>query len=184
MGRSKQLLDIDGEKLLVRTIRAFLDAAITPVVVVLGSDEKTHRELIQNLPADIVYNPEWERGMGSSIRKGLDYLLAKDSSVEGIIISVCDQPLLSKESIANLIEKYEDTKRPVIASGYSGGCGVPVLFHRSYFSQLANLPNDQGAKKILMQNPFDVSVVSFEGGAVDLDTPGDYQAFVSRRPQG
>jgi len=178
MGRSKQMLDIHGERLLIKTIQAVLDAGITNVVVVLGSDEAAHRKLIEHLPVNSVGNADWKSGMGSSIKRGLAYLAANHPAMEGAILSVCDQPLLSKEIIGNLIRRYKETQKPVVASAYSGAPGVPVLFHKSYFEKLAELPDDQGAKRIILQSRSDVSVVPFPGGEIDLDTMGDYDAFV------
>lgn len=178
MGRSKQMLDVKGEKLLVKTIQTVLRAGLSPVIIVLGSDVDGHRKLIRDLPVTIVHNPHWQSGMGSTIKAGLQQLTSKHPSPEAVVIAVCDQPLLSAETISNLISQHEQTGKPVIASGYSGAPGVPVLFHRTYFEKLQNLPDDTGAKKIILQNLADVSVVPFPGGEIDLDTPEDYNAFV------
>ena len=180
MGQSKQMLDIDGEKLLVKTIRTILNAGVSSVVVVLGSDEKKHRDLIKDLPVDIILNPNWANGMGSSIKTGLQYLTTKNPSLQGVIVSVCDQPLVSTQNISNLIRRYEETGKPIIASRYLKIRGVPVLFDKTYFPKLMALPDDQGAKKIIQQNPEDVSEVDFPGGEIDLDTMEDYEAFRNR----
>jgi len=177
MGQSKQLLDIKGKKLLIRTIDSVLQAGISEVTVVLGSEEPVHRKILKGLPVDIVHNPDWEKGMGSSLKAGLQYLISKNPSFETIVVLVCDQPLLSKENISSLLNKYSDIRRPIIASRYSGMPGVPALFDKSYFKKLATLPDDQGAKKIILQNPADVYEIDFPGGEVDLDTMEDYRAF-------
>jgi molybdenum cofactor cytidylyltransferase len=177
MGQSKQLLDIKGKKLLIRTIDTVLQAGISEVTVVLGSEEPMHRKILKGLPVDIVHNPDWENGMGSSLKTGLRYLISKNTSLEAIVVLVCDQPLLTRENISSLLDKYHDVSKPIIASRYSGMPGVPALFDKSYFKKLAALPDDQGAKKIILQNPADVYEVDFPGGEVDLDTMEDYRAF-------
>lgn len=177
MGRSKQMLEINGEPLLIRTIRRVLEAGITPLCVVLGSEEKAHRRILEGLPVQVVHNRSWESGMGSSIKAGLLHLMSSHPSLEATLILVCDQPLLKPENIRNLLSTYEAHNKPIIASRYSGMPGVPALFTRAYFDQLAALPDDQGARKIILQNPDDVTEVDFPGGEVDLDTPGDYEAF-------
>ena len=176
------MLDIHGEKLLVRTIRMFLDAQIRNVLVVLGANQEAHRELVKGLAVDVIYNRDWESGIGSSIKAGLQYLFLKYPSAESVIVSVCDQPLLTPETVYNLITRYRETGKPVIASSYADVPGVPVLFHKSYFEKLSRLADDQGAKRIIIQNPADVSLVPFPGGEIDLDTMEDYQRYI--RPQG
>lgn len=178
MGRSKQLLDIKGEKLLVKTIQTVLKAGISAVSVVLGAREQEHRDAIQQLPVDIVFNKHWERGMGSSLKSGLLHLLSTHPALDTVVVLVCDQPLLRSENISALLKRYQETGKPLIASRYSRMPGVPSLFAKSYFEKLARLPDDQGAKKIILQNQADVSEVEFRGGEVDLDTMEDYDAFV------
>ncbi|HET9487875.1 MAG TPA: nucleotidyltransferase family protein [Chryseosolibacter sp.] len=178
MGQPKQMLDIHGEKLLVKTIQTVLHSGINAVTVVLGADEEAHRKLIRDLPVDVVYNEQWQAGMGSSLKTGLVHLTTKHPSLEAVIVLVCDQPLLTPQAIHNLFAKYQETKKPVVASRYSEMPGVPALFNKKYFEKLAALPDDQGAKKIILQNPADVAEVDFPGGEVDLDTMEDYNAFV------
>jgi molybdenum cofactor cytidylyltransferase len=119
--------------------------------------------------------------MGSSLKAGLEYLGSKDSLPDVVIISVCDQPLLSAKNISNLLKKYQETGKPIVASRYSGKPGVPALFDRSCFSKLQALGDGQGAKSLMLQNPDDVTEVEFPGGEVDLDTMEDYEKFVNRQ---
>lgn len=181
MGQSKQMLDIDGEKLLIRTIGSFLRAGIPRVIVVLGADEKRHRELISDLPVEIIHNTDWQRGMGSSLKTGVRKVVADDPPVEVVIVSVCDQPLLSSGHIESLVARHKETGKKVIASQYSGAPGVPALFHKTFFERLMLLPDDQGAKKIILENTEDTSLIPFPGGEIDLDTMEDYQSYLGTR---
>ncbi len=179
MGQSKQLLPVNGKPLLKKTVEAVLDGGISQAVVVLGSNESEHRRLLEKENIEIHFNVDWARGMGSSIRSGLRLLTERYPDIEGVIVLVCDQPLLNAEVIKHLIEQYRQTAKPVIASGYEGTAGVPVLFDRTYFESLMNMPDDQGAKKLIMKNPDDVAIISFPGGEIDLDTIDDYNTFLA-----
>lgn len=178
MGQSKQMLDIHGEKLLIRTIGSFLRAGIPRVIVVLGANEKRHRELISDLPVEIIHNTDWERGMGSSLKTGVRKVVVDDPSVEVVIVSVCDQPLLSSGHIESLLARHKETGKKVIASQYSGAPGVPALFHKTFYEKLMHLPDDQGAKKIILENTEETSLIPFPGGEIDLDTMEDYQSYL------
>lgn len=179
MGESKQMLNIHGQKLLVKTIKTVLASGTDNVVVVLGSNERAHRDLIAGLSVHTVHNPEWEKGIGSSIKRGLVHITSKPSPPEAIMILVCDQPLLRSDYIANLQAKYEETGKPIIASRYAQTPGVPALFHKSYYERLLALPDGQGAKKILLQNRHDVYEIDFPEGQIDLDTKADYESFIN-----
>ena len=177
MGKSKQLLKIKDESLLVRSITIALTSGLRTVVV-LGANEQQHRNAIESLPVDIISNVDWKNGMGGSLKAGLKYLLANAPLTEAIIVMVCDQPLLTAAHLEKLRTKYETSDKSIIASYYSGTPGVPALFHKSLFSEIMELPDDQGAKKIFQQHTNDMLTIDFPGGAVDLDTPDDYKNLV------
>lgn len=177
MGQSKQLLNIGGEILLARTLRTILGANVNNVVVVLGANEHVHRDVIKDFKVDIVSNKSWENGIGSSIKAGLNHLVSKNPTVQGVIISVCDQPRLTSDVIANLISTHNTSGKPIIACDYPGGPGVPVLFDETYFEKLNAIPDDQGAKKLILQNTSDLSLVTFPGGEIDLDTMEDVARY-------
>jgi molybdenum cofactor cytidylyltransferase len=178
MGRSKQLLEIDGEPLICRCIKIGLAVSTDNIVVVLGANEKPHREVIGQLPVHIIMNHYWKTGMGSSIKTALNYLLQTGAQLDAVIILVCDQPALSSEHLQKMIDLFAGSQKPIIASAYSNSKGVPVLFGRSFFSNLLLLGDDQGAKKLVQQFPDRVEVVDFPNGAFDLDTEEDYQNYL------
>ena len=178
MGRSKQLLEVEGEPLLVRCINVALAVNPINVVVILGANEKPHREIIEKLPVHIISNYYWKTGMGSSIKSGLNYLIQAAPDLQGVILMVCDQPALTTEHLHKLIEKFSEKKKSIIASSYANSKGVPVLFGRSFFSNLLLLGDDQGAKKIVHQFPDQVDAVEFPNGSFDLDTEEDYKNFL------
>jgi molybdenum cofactor cytidylyltransferase len=180
LGRSKQMLDVDGETLLMRTVRAALHADAGRVIVVLGANEQQHRNLLQGTPVEIVYNEQWQKGMGNSLKAGLRHLISKDDLLEAVVIAVCDQPLLTSQTITNLFHRYLASHKPIVASRYSGQPGVPVLFDKRYFKPLLEISDGEGAKKIIQSNGSVVDLVDFPGGEIDLDTPDDYDAFKNR----
>jgi molybdenum cofactor cytidylyltransferase len=178
MGRSKQLLEIEGEPLLCRCVKVALQVNPSSAVVILGANEKPHRDVIEKLPVRIISNHYWNTGMGSSIKTGLNYLLQSGAELDGVIIMVCDQPALTSDHLRKLIETFYKKKKTIIASGYSNSSGVPVLFGRSFFSNLLLLGDDHGAKKIVTQFPEQVETVAFPKGSLDLDTEEDYLNFL------
>jgi molybdenum cofactor cytidylyltransferase len=181
MGQSKQLLDIQGEPLLLYSTKRALECGAQHVIVVLGANEQAHRDVIQELPISIVANHYWKSGMGSSIKSALNYLVRKSPETEGVIIMVCDQPGLTAQHLRELIQTFKQTRNPIIASSYSDTKGVPALFARSFFSNILMLKDEQGAKKIIEQFPERVLGVDFPGGIHDLDTTEDYRNYLSKK---
>ena len=181
MGRSKQMLEVNGEQLLQRITRVALDSDATKVIVVLGANEQAHRKSIQQLPIEIRINPNWQLGMGSSLKKGLQSLLELVPELDAVIVMVCDQPSITTVHLNKLIQTFKETNSPVVASYYANSAGVPALFEKSVFEKLLTIENESGAKKIIQQHKELVKTIDFPQGAIDLDTPDDYQKFLNKK---
>ncbi|MBI1769154.1 MAG: nucleotidyltransferase family protein [Bacteroidetes bacterium] len=177
MGQSKQLLKIDDETLIHKTVRTSIDAGGNGTIVVLGADHERIKDELNDFSIDLIVNPEWEKGMGSSLKCGLTYAMNFFLDVEAVMILVCDQPLLNSIHLKKIIEEHYKTKSPIVASFYSERKGVPALFHKSTFEKLLTVEDRQGAKRIIEENPTLVKSIDFPEGVVDLDTPEDYENF-------
>lgn len=177
MGTSKQLLDIGGVTLLMHSVQIALDCGASSVVVVLGAQAEVHQQALAGLAAEVVIHPDWKKGMGSSLKAGLTYLLRRQDKPEAVMVLVCDQPRLTTQHLRELIIMYGKTKQPIVASHYGGTDGVPALFDQSLFPELLLLPDEQGARKVIAARAENVVSVSFPEGAIDLDTPEDYKKY-------
>jgi molybdenum cofactor cytidylyltransferase len=175
MGQSKQLLIVDSKPLLRKITEEALTVKQSKVVVVLGAKSMEHEKVIHDLPVDIVVNEHWQNGMGSSLKAGLKFMETAIPESQAVIVLVCDQPFLTSYHLKKLIEKYYSSNKSIIASKYSNTLGVPCLFRKNYFSELMNLKDDQGAKKLIQLFKEDVESIEFPKGEVDLDTPDDYE---------
>jgi molybdenum cofactor cytidylyltransferase len=180
MGQSKQLLKIQDEPLIRRSVRVALSTGMKPVVVVLGANEYQHREALNAMPVDVVVNAQWATGIGSSLKTGLSFV-QKLEKTDAAIVMVCDQPLLSADHLTALREQYISTHKRIIASYYAGTAGVPALFDKTLFEEINNLADDEGAKKIIFQHPNETVGVVFPEGSVDLDTPEEYKKFTENQ---
>ena len=178
MGQSKQLLDVDGEPLLLRSSKAAVGSGAGSVVVVLGAEAKVHQEIIKDLPLTVVNNPAWKKGMGNSLKAGLKQVLKMAPGTEAVLVMVCDQPQLTAQHLIHLMQQYNATKSKIVASAYSGTVGVPAIFDQSLFQELNLLEDEQGAKKILNRHFASIRTVDFSGGEIDLDTLEDFQTFI------
>lgn len=164
---------------MLKSTKTALASKTNKVIVVLGANESAHRKIIERLPIEIITNEDWQRGMGSSLKKGMKELLLIIPKLEAVLVMVCDQPLLTTEHLNAIIKKFEFTKSPIVASHYSGSAGVPALFDKSLFEKLLNVEDESGAKKIILLHKEVVETIDFPQGSIDLDTPEDYQTFVN-----
>ena len=168
LGEPKQLVIFKGETLLRRLAQNAVLASKN-VFVVLGAHENLIAPTLENLPVQIIKNPRWATGMASSIATGLAAAMAQVADLEGVIFSVCDQPRLSAAVFQKIISQKNLSKKGIVACGYGGSAGVPVLFSKKYFPKLLLLEGEKGAKNLIRENPGDLDLVDFPGGDWDID---------------
>ncbi|WP_395739201.1 NTP transferase domain-containing protein [Prosthecobacter sp.] len=179
MGQPKQLLAPNGIPLVCAAVHAAQHGGCDVVCVVTGNAASEVESAVALLHPQIVHNEHWQRGMGSSIRLGLQAL----DSLSAVVVLACDQPAVTAEVIRALIERYQQTGQPVVASAYAQTLGIPALFDSSCFPELINLPDDRGAKSVIHTAPARVASIQFPAGAIDLDSPDDVTAWQnSSRP--
>ncbi len=174
LGSPKQLIRFENETLLRRAAKIALASKCRPVVVVLGARANVLRNELSGLDVEVVENAGWKKGLSSSIKIGLSKLLEINTRIQGVLLTVCDQPFLNVEIINQLTKKYNETRPPVVACRYADTLGIPALFDKSLFPQLKNLETKGGAKKLIEQFHSETTVVTFPAGVFDIDTPDDF----------
>lgn len=176
LGHPKQLVVHQGKTLIRRAAEAALSLA-GPVVVVLGAHREAIASELSGLPVRLVTHPDWALGPGGSLTTGLAALLSTSApgapSVDGVLVMLCDQLHVGAAHLAALVATWRSTGAPIIASAYDGTRGVPALFARSVFDELAALAPEQGARGVIAHEPSRVVTVPLPGGDEDVDTPLD-----------
>lgn len=175
MGKAKMLLPYKETTILAHIIEEILSTEPTIAQLVTGHYHELIQKEIKTDQVNIVQNLDYQQGMSGSIRVGLTAMLNACSSIEFLIIVVSDQPFLNRSILLSLINKYQQTKKGIIASSYNGIQGTPVLLSSAYFTHLYNLTGDKGARVILQQFPEDIETIEFERGELDIDTMEDYE---------
>ena len=179
-GRPKQLVQFRGKSLVRRVVDAAKDANCSAIVVVLGSRREQIERELKETAAIVAENEDWRRGIGSSIRVGVESAVNQAPDIEAIVLLTCDQPFLKTDTIERLITTREKTKKAIVASSYSKTLGVPALFDRSCFQELLALDDETGAKTIILSNRERVAELLFPEGKIDIDTAADYEKLTAQ----
>ncbi|MET0648812.1 MAG: nucleotidyltransferase family protein [Pyrinomonadaceae bacterium] len=177
MGSPKQTLRYRDESLLRRAALAAMGAGLRPVIVVTGAHAELSRRELEGLDVREVFNPYWETGMASSVRAGVEALAGAEA--DAVVLMLCDQPHVTAEVVAGLVAAHRATLRSVVASTYGGGFGVPALFGRTLFAELAQLEGAAGAKQVIKRHSSESHFLPFPGGEVDVDTPDDFSRLTA-----
>ena len=174
MGSPKQALRCEGTSLLRRAALTALNAGCEPVVVVTGAHAEQSRRELDGLGVQETLNREWPEGIASSIRSGVHYVAAANTSADAVIVMLCDQPRVSADLLMALVAAHAATAKPIVACRYANTSGVPALFARTVWADLTLLTGHSGAKQIIESDPSRVHLVPFPDGVIDADTPADF----------
>ncbi len=147
-GENKLSKEIQGIPLIKHSVKNILASSIDELIVVLGHQKETIEKLInKNEKIKFVFNKDFESGIASSIKTGLNNLSEK---TEAFFICLGDMPMVNPNIYNQLIKSIN--KREIIVPTYKGQQGNPVLFAKSMKEKIINISGDVGAKKILELN--------------------------------
>jgi len=177
MGNPKQLLEWRNRPLLAHAITNTREIFHDRVIVVLGA----HAELIQTSidlgDVTSVVNSQWQEGMASSIRAGVQALPA---SAAAVLIVLCDQPLINAAHIQNLLSGWQHAPTHIVVSEYHQSVGVPVVFPAEFFTDLLALKGDRGAKPLILDFKDRLLKIPLPEAEVDIDKPEDFELLTSQ----
>jgi molybdenum cofactor cytidylyltransferase len=179
MGRNKLLFDLDGEPVVRRAVRQAAAAGLDPVIAVVGYEANLVRRELDGLdpPCVIVVNPDYERGINSSLKTGI---AAVPASAVGAVVMLADMPLVTTEMIATLITRYRAGTAPLVISDYDGVNAPPMLYDRVLFEELRVMEGEGCGRQVVRRHQSEAEVVAWPVTALtDLDVPGDYERIRS-----
>jgi molybdenum cofactor cytidylyltransferase len=145
--------------------------------VVLGAASYRVRTALAGAEVEIIENERWSEGMGTSIACGVTQL--RNREIDCLLIALCDQPAIPTSHYESLWSRFVEVTPEMVATEYQGAPGVPAIFSRSMFDELAALQGDRGAKAMLRDPARRVEIIACEAAGIDLDTVSDVEAFKS-----
>jgi molybdenum cofactor cytidylyltransferase len=168
---NKLTIDIDGKTMLRRVVEAVTASSAKPVIVVTGHEREHVEAALAGLPVETVFNPDYAEGLSTSLKCGLTSLPA---TADGAIICLGDMPLVSARDLDQLVAAFNPVEgRAIVVPTRRGKRGNPVVIGKAFFTELAGIGGDIGARDVIAAHPEQVAEVEMEGDGVltDIDTP-------------
>lgn len=182
LGRPKQLEPWGEGNLLSHVVARTREFPVEEVWVVLGHDYERIIEVTDLEKVGIIENPEWEEGIASSLRVGLD-ALTRLSRCDSALIVMGDQPSVPVEVVEELMDSHARAALPVSVPKYRYSWGNPVLVDRPLWPRLMSLEGDEGARRLWQAHPEWVNEVWFSDlPPRDVDTETDIVELRPRHP--
>jgi molybdenum cofactor cytidylyltransferase len=172
MGGPNKLLAEIGKRPLIRiAAEEALASRAKPVIVVSGHQRGEVETALAGLPVQLVHNPDFAQGLGTSLKAGI---AAVPADAEAAIVCLGDMPQVDASLIDRLIAAFDpDRGALVVLPTFEGKRGNPVLWSRRFFPDLMAIEGDVGARHLIGRYGEAVLEVPLEGKAalVDVDTP-------------
>ncbi len=171
MGSCKQLLLLGGSTVIARCLDALISGGVGEIAVVVAEEGNGVAAAVRDYPVGIAVNPECEGDMASSVRAGRDALTTEAS---GVIVALCDYPLVSPRTINCLIAAHEDSPGSIIIPCCQERRGHPLLFPRAVLNELTET---HILRDLVQREPERIRYLEVDdpGVLLDMDTPEDYR---------
>lgn len=165
-GSNKLLAEFNGKKLIEIILEKTEDIEIKRLVLTRTKEVFEH---CRNNDIEVILHEYPNRN--EAVRLGVEQMLECDACM----FCTCDQPLLSKDSINNIISDFLENGKGIYRLSFEDRIGNPILFSKEYFEELMTLPEKKGGAYVALKNPADVKYItaSSKWELCDVDTPDD-----------
>lgn len=194
MGTCKALLPWKSKTILdhiCTTLSGDGDYDVVRLAVVNGREKKL-TSIVENYGFSTVINNQPEWGQGYSIQlamRAVDEIETQENKrIDGVLFSVCDQPLLSTMVVERIVgtfyDVYSKNPRAIVIPQYRNvlAAANPVVFSAYWFSRLRQLSSDVGGRSIIYGEGKTscVYVPIYSDVGIDVDTMEEYQLLYDK----
>jgi molybdenum cofactor cytidylyltransferase len=177
MGRTKQLIPINGRPMFRAVVENIAASDVTGVMVV------TRRVIVEAISSPHIdkvhaaYNEDESSEMIDSIRIGIRAWQERQSieSDAGFLTSPADHPGLSVQDINSCIHAFRDSSTSIVIASFAGRRGHPMIFPAALADFVLSPACDNGLNVLPHAMPNRVKLVPCNSMGVlkDIDTPND-----------
>jgi len=176
MGRNKMLLELEGEPLVRRAVRAALSASVGPVLVVVGHEAARVSVAVADLPCSVVLNPDHAQGARVSLQVGVR---AVPEEARAAVVVLGDMPFVTGAMIRGIVERYREGLPRLVVSRYGSVTAPPTLFDRSLFPELLEMTGEECGKQVVRAHQHEAARCVWRDKAVaDVDVAEDYERLL------
>ena len=167
MKQNKMLLDYKGRPLISYTIDS-MRPFVSRIFIVTGKYDKEIREALKGKDVTFIFNEDYEKGMFSSVLKGV-----KETSEDFFIIPG-DCPFVSPKTYQLILNGKGDIRVPQ----YNGQDGHPIYISKKYKDDLLSQSLDLNLKIYRDSKKYEIIKTEDKNIIMNLNNFLDYQALL------
>ena len=165
-GANKLLQDLEGKPLYRWALEAIPMERFSQVIVVTGHEPVAAAAAERGF--SVICNDRPEDGVSRTIRMGLEAA----GNCDGALFMTADQPLLTGETIKELMDAFAKAPDCIHGASHDGVRGNPCVFPREFFPELMQLQGDRGGAAVIRQHPERLRLTEVPAEELfDCDTP-------------
>lgn len=174
MGKPKMLLPFEGKTIIEKVVQNALNSQVDNTLVVLGANSKRIQAKISKSPVHVTLNPQYAKGMLSSVQWGFQHVL---QTAEAVVVLLGDQPSIPPSVIDKIIAAYRKSRKGIVVPIYKGRRGHPVLIDTKYREEIQKLDPEKGLRSLVYSHAEDIREVEASTSSVlkDIDFEEDYR---------
>lgn len=182
MGTHKLALPIGSKTIGSLSLETALQSSLDEVYVITRATDDAEwipSKLKENDKCTIITCSSSNDGQSESLHCGIQH--AKENGAERIMVLLADQPFITTQMIAGLIDCMKtNPSAKFVATTIGQAITPPVLFSSSMYSDLLELRGDKGARAILRGSFLQKGRLlpcTDKRLVFDIDTKEDYEVF-------
>ena len=174
MGKVKLTLPLGNKKLIEWVLQVAKSTPLDKYFLVVRPEDKEIIKTGKKWGAEIVLNPDFRKGMSTSIKKAL--LKINTQEAEGFFLILGDQPLITSKIINKLIKSFSPGKGEIVVPYFKDKRGNPTLFDICWKDELMAITGDVGGRVLIKAHLEKVKRINISDKAIlfDIDKEEDY----------
>jgi molybdenum cofactor cytidylyltransferase len=172
MGTNNKLIeDVAGKPMVRHVVKTALRSNLHSIRVVTGNKPTEVQHALDGLEVAYTHNPHFADGLSTSLAAGTQAL---EDDIDGVIVLLGDMPLISSQLIGKLVAAFNPAdNRAICVPIHNGKRGNPILWAARFFSDMAKVQGDTGARHLIGENAEWLTEVEAGDASIfrDIDTP-------------
>ncbi len=179
MKEFKPLMKIGDKNSLEILINNLKFAGVEDIFVIVGYNREVVSEFLADKGVNTVYNENFEQGMFTSIKKGIE--AARNNGNDCYLMTPVDIPLIPPYIFKAVLNKHYDNSDCFVVPCFDGRKGHPLCIPALFAEEILNSDGENGIKSVTSKYEDKMIRIdtNCEGVTLDMDTQEAYRKLVN-----